>query len=201
MSEDIVKQRLIIFCSEIDADLEKVRLALSELSDQHGLAELEIEPVDGPEGLTQGGWMTLQVSRVGAAAVDLSRLGSHIEELVQSCSKALGEDVLGIFVDGNAYARACLQSPGGFPRSSEGEIFHVLRQAAGWVEADAVQLLRYFSPGVSRGGVGNQLDLSEVQVSAEEKDLDTEMDDDDRFVEAKLKQAKELMDRYRGARK
>jgi hypothetical protein len=201
MNENFVKQRLILFCSEIDADLEKVRLALAELSDQHGLAELELEPTDGPEGLTQGGWMTLQVSRVGAAPVDLSRLGSHIEELVQSCSRALSEDVLGIFVDGSTYARACLQSPGGFPRSSEGELFHVLRQAAGWVEADAVQLLRYFGPGLTRGGVGNQLDLSEVQVSADEKELDTEMDDDDRFVEAKLKQARELMERYLSARK
>jgi hypothetical protein len=201
MNEEIVKQRLIIFCSELDADLAKVRQALSELSDQHGLAELELEPIDGPEGLTQSGWMTLQVSRAGTTAVDLARLGSHIEELVQSCSRVLGEDVLGVFVDGNAYGRACLQSPGGFPRSSEGEIFHVLRQAAGWVEADAVQLLRYFSAGTSRGTVGNQLDLSEVQVSAEEKEPDTELDDDDKFVEAKLKQARELMERYLSARK
>lgn len=201
MSEDSVKQRFIMFCSEIEADLEKVRQALIELSDQHGLNELEIEPVDSPEALAQSGWMTLSVSRVGATPADLTRLGSHIEQLVQACARALGEGVLGIFVDGKAYGRACFQSPGGFPRSSEGEIFHVLRQAASWVETDAVQLLRYFSAGAGRPGIAAQVDLSEVQVSAEDKDIETEMDDDDRFVEAKLKLARELMQRYLSARK
>lgn len=196
-----MKQRLIIFCSEIDADLEKVRQVLAELCDQQGLTELDIEPVDGPEGLAQAGWMTLAVSREGVPAADLSRMGSHIEQLVQGCARALGEQVLGIYVEGKGtYARACLQSPGGFPRSSEGELLHVLRQVAGWVESDAVQLLRYFSGGAGRNAVGAQLDLSELQVSADDKDLETEMDDDDRFVEAKLKLARELMERYLSAR-
>jgi len=195
-----VKQRLIIFCSEIDADLAKLRQALAELSDQHSLPELELEPVDGPESLAQSGWMTLSVTREGAAA-DLARPGGHLEQLVQACARALSGDVLGLFVDGTTYARACLQSPGGFPRSSEGEVFHVVRQAASWLEADAVQLLRYFSAGVGRARLGTQVDLSEVQVSAEDKDLEADMDDDDRFVEAKLKDARELMQRYLSARK
>jgi hypothetical protein len=202
MTEHIEKQRLVLFCSELDADLEKVRQALADVGDQHALGELELSRVEGPETLSHGGWMSLSVTRLDEAGGDLTRVGSHLEELVQSLSRSLSEDVLGVFVDpGSAFGRACLQSPGGFPRSSEGELFHVLRQTANWVEADPVQILRYFSAELGRGGLAAPVDLSDVHMSSDEKDVEPEMDDDDRFVEVKLKQARALMERYLSARK
>jgi len=195
-----VKQRLLIFCSEVDADLSKLRQVLAEWSDQHTLPELAVEPVDGPESLAQGGWLTLSLTVMGAG-VELSKTGGQLEQLVQVSARALSGAVLGIFVGGASHARACLQSPGGFPRSSEGEVFHVVRQAAGWLEADTVQLLRYFSAGLRQARLGTHVELNEVQLSAEDKEVEATLDEDDRFVEAKLKQARELMQQYLSTRK
>lgn len=110
----------------------------------------------------------------------MASVRTRLDRLAESVSKQLGDDVLCIYLDPfHRRSRACLQSPSGFPRSSEGDSFHVLRQAAGWVEADPVQLLRFFN------GTAGAL--------PEHK---TEPDEDDRFVEKKLEEARELMRQY-----
>ena len=196
------QQRLILFCSDVDVDLEEIHRTLSAVCDQLDAGALEVDEIEGPEALTAAGWTTVAV-RPGHAGDALGAVEKSLDALARACATALGEDVLAVYLDHvNGSARACLQSPGGFPRSADGEIFQVLRQTATWVEADAVQLMRFFAPPPRPNELAAQAgDLSDVQLSAEEKDRDAEPDDEDRFVEGKLKAAREWMERYRSARK
>lgn len=189
-------QRLILFCSDVDVDLEEIHRALVEVSAELEAGALEVDEVEGPQALAAAGWTTIAVRREKDAPSD-----ANLEVLVKACCTALNEDVLGVFMDAiNGYARACLHTPGGFPRSSEGEVFHVLRQTAAWVEADPVQLMRFFAPPPPKNELQAPVaDLSDVQVS--EENVEAELDEEDRFVEAKLKTAREWMDRYQSMRK
>lgn len=197
------QQRLILFCSDVDVDLEEIHRTLGVVCDELDTAALEVDEIEGPEALASAGWTTVAV-RPSRRGDDLAALEKSLDALAKACAAALREDVLAVFLDHvNGSARACLQSPGGFPRSIEGEIFHVLRQTATWVEADAVQLMRFFVPPPRSNELQAQAgDLSDVQLSGEEeKEVDPEPDDEDRFVEGKLKSAREWMERYRSATK
>src|SRR5439155_9831766 len=97
----------------------------------------------------------------------------------------------------------------GLPRGTSGDPFHVVRQAASWIETDASQLARYFSVfDRPKNELVGPLDLTRATGSgsdAKQRELEgdppAEMDEDDRYVEAKLKHARELMEKYRAARK
>ena len=199
----MTQQRLILFCSDVNVDLDELHRTLRAACDLPGPAALEVDEIEGPESLATAGWTTVAV-RPGKSGQDLGAVGRDLDALARACTAKLREDVLAVFLDHlSGFARACLQSHGGFPRSIDGEAFHVLRQAAIWVDADPVQLMRFFAPP-SRP---NELqpgtdDLSQVQLSGEEeKELDAEPDEEDHFVESKLRSAREWMERYRAAKK
>ena len=196
------QQRLILFCSDVDVDLEEIHRTLGAVCDQLDAGALEVDEIEGPEALTAAGWTTVAV-RPSRSGQDLGVVEKNLEAMARACATALREDILAVYLDHlNGSARACLQSPGGFPRSIDGEIFHVLRQTATWVEADAVQLMRFFAPPARPNELQAQAaELSGEGLSGEEKDLDPEPDEEDRFVEGKLKSAREHMERYRSSRK
>ena len=196
------QQRLILFCSDVDVDLEEIHRALAALCDQLEVAPLEVDEIEGPEALSAAGWTTVAV-RPSRPGEDLAVVEKNLDALAKACATALREDILAVYLDHlSGSARACLQSPGGFPRSADGELFQVLRQTATWVEADAVQLMRFFAPPPRPNELQPQAgDLSDLGLSAEEKDVDPDPDDEDRFVEGKLKSAREHMERYLAARK
>ncbi|HZN91693.1 MAG TPA: hypothetical protein VFB81_03285 [Myxococcales bacterium] len=196
------QQRLILFCSDVDVDLEEIHRTLGAVCDQLDAGALEVDEIEGPEALTAAGWTTVAV-RPSRSGQDLGVVEKNLEAMARACATALREDILAVYLDHlNGSARACLQSPGGFPRSIDGEIFHVLRQTATWVEADAVQLMRFFAPPARPNELQAQAaELSGEGLSGEEKDLDPEPDEEDRFVEGKLKSAREHMERYRAGRK
>jgi len=198
----VKQQRLILFCSDVDVDLEEIHRALGAICEQLDTSALEVDEIEGPEALTAAGWTTVAV-RPGRGGDGLDVVEKNLDALARACATALREDVLAVYLDHvNGSARACLQSPGGFPRSVDGEIFHVLRQTATWVEADAVQLMRFFAPPPRPNELQAQAaELSEGGFSGEEKEVDPEPDDEDRFVEGKLKAAREWMERYQGSRK
>jgi len=198
----VKQQRLILFCSDVDVDLEEIHRTLGAVCDQLDAGALEVDEIEGPEALTAAGWTTVAV-RPSRSGQDLGVVEKNLEAMARACAAALREDILAVYLDHlNGSARACLQSPGGFPRSIDGEIFHVLRQTATWVEADAVQLMRFFAPPPRPNELQAQAaELSGEGLSGEEKDLDPEPDEEDRFVEGKLKSAREHMERYRSSRK
>jgi len=198
----VKQQRLILFCADVDVDLEEIHRALGAACEQVDASALEVDEVEGPEALTAAGWTTVAV-RPSRRGDGLGAVEKNLDALARACATALREDVLAVYLDhANGSARACLQSPGGFPRSIDGEIFHVLRQTATWVEADAVQMMRFFAPPARPNELQVQAgEISDIGLTGEEKDLEAEPDEEDRFVEGKLKSAKEWMEQYRAARK
>ncbi|HEY8209930.1 MAG TPA: hypothetical protein VIG99_20730 [Myxococcaceae bacterium] len=196
------QQRLILFCADVDVDLEEIHRSVGAACDQLDASALEVDEVEGPEALAAAGWTTVAV-RPSRRGDSLGPLEKNLDALARACATALSEDVLAVYLDhANGSARACLQSPGGFPRSIDGEIFHVLRQTATWVEADAVQLMRFFAPPPRPNELQARAgELSDIGLTGEEKDVEAEPDEEDRFVEGKLKSAKEWMEQYRATRK
>ncbi len=189
-------ERLVFFCSDIDTELDPVREALAELFEQANLAGAELKRVGVSEALSGSGWMALTVRPARAGRLPAaSALAPYLVEATRLVAKVLREEALGVFVDPDANtARAVLHGAGGFPRVSEGEPFHVIRQLASWLETDPDQLSRYFSAYAQRNELAGPVDLSDIEVPPE---VPREGDDEDRFVEAKLAHARQLMDRYR----
>ncbi|HVE83177.1 MAG TPA: hypothetical protein VND93_10040 [Myxococcales bacterium] len=202
MRAQVKQQRLILFCSDVDVDLEEIHRTLGAVCDSLDVSALEVDEIDGPEALTAAGWTAVAV-RPGRGGGDLGAVEKNLDALARACAAALREDILAVFLDHlSGSARACLQSPGGFPRSIDGEIFQVLRQTATWVEADAVQLMRFFAPPARPSELQAQAgELSELELSGDDKEMDPDPDEEDRFVESKLKTAREWMERYRAGRK
>jgi len=199
----VKQQRLILFCADVDVDLGELHRALRATCDWLEPSTLEVNVVEGPETLAAAGWTTVAV-RSGWSENGLRAVRRELDVLARACAAALHEDVLAVLVDhASGSARACLQSPGGFPRSIDGEVFHVLRKTATWVDADPVQLMRFFAPPSRPSELQPQAgDLSDIQLSGEEEShMDAEPDEDDRFVESKLRAAREWMERYRAAQK
>ncbi len=189
----VKKPRLIVFCSEIEADLERVREALAEAAEQP-LEGGSVVRTRTPDGMAEAGWM--------AVSVQLGALAAPLETVTGLFSRVLKDSVLGVMMEGQSgMARACYHSPGMFPRSTEGEGFHVIRQAASWIEADPNALVRYFNAHAQRNELGQPVDLSDVIAAPEEEPSGAELDDEDRYVEARLRRAHELMQRYLGNRK
>jgi len=194
----MLRPRLVLFCSELDLDLDKVRHALSSLGEDREVEGLELEEVEAPESLSSAGWMAVAVRPMRGRGMDVGALEGHLEALVGALADALSDDALGIYADPVAgYANACFHRQAGSPRGAEGELSQVLRQAASWVEGDDAELTRYFRPDPA-----SDADPAKAPPpAAGEKELDAEEDDDDRYVEAKLRQARHYMEQYLGSRK
>jgi hypothetical protein len=182
-------QRLLIFCSDIEPDLERVKRELLAQRDPAELATVELEEIEGPQALANAGWVTVSVVPTSGEGLE-----SHLEATVKAFGAALADPFLAIYVSSqNGYAHAHYKD-GGFPHTAEGEIFDVVRQAAGWVETDAVELTRFLSLSDSLNALRPGANaFSEVHVS---DDQDVELDADDRFVEARLQAARKWMERY-----
>lgn len=183
--------RLVLFCVELDPDAGGLREELDGLFGELGLEEASLERVAGPEGLSDAGWAALELSLPAGAPGDLRRLGERLGELTRRLSQALADRALGVYLDGEGRGRAALYGSRS-PRSSEGEAFHVVRQAAAWMEADPIALARYFSAYAAQSRLEGPVDLSAA---------DTAEESEDRFVEAKLRQAREYMEQYLARRK
>lgn len=187
--------RLILFCSGGDVDVAVVRKAVE-------LEAVELEAVTvsaprGPESVMAAGWAALEISTAGGSR---TRLGDRLEALTEAVFQALDREVLCVFSEpARGRSRACLRSKSAAPRLADGDGFQVLRQVAEWLEVEPVPLLRFFVPSEAPA-VGGDAQLGSVQLSGE-KDLEAEMDEDDRFVESKLKRARELMEQYRRAKR
>jgi hypothetical protein len=175
-------ERLVIFCAECPKDLGQTCAWVREALVPLGVRDAELKPVPGPASLAQAGWSAFGVFLPKANKQGWTFVRERLEGLADRLSKQLGDDVLCVYVDPtHRRSRACLQSPSGFPRSSEGESFHVLRETANWVEADPVQLLRFFNA---------------ANGESPESEPEAEPDEVDRFVQAKLEEARKLMAEY-----
>jgi hypothetical protein len=188
--EAVRQERLVIFCVDIDADLPRVNELLAPFFAELGLGGAELKRGRAPEGLVEAGWMAVQVKPSRAVLT----LCEHLQPLAQRISAALGEKALCVFVDSaKGTAQAFLRGGRGQPRMSEGESFHVIRQVAAWLEADPHSLSRFFSTYAARNELVGPVDLTDVAASPEVAEGE---DEEDRYVEAKLKAGREWMERY-----
>lgn len=178
-------------------DLERVRRVVRALRDHTpALGVLEIEALEDAGLLSAAGWSGLAVRPLRGKAKDTANLEAHLEALVQACSTELSEAVVGLFHDAaHGFARACFHKGEGPTRRAEGDAGRVVRQAATWIHVDARELADYFRK------------LAPIpppvpdEAGAEGVVVEAEPDEDDRYVEAKLRQARELFEQYRAAQK
>src|SRR5688500_18612501 len=93
-----VTQRLILFCSDLEVDLEEVHRSVAALGARIASGPLEVDEIEGPEAVSAKGWVTLAV-RPGGQGAELTMLETHLDEMVKGCAQALREDVLGLYLD------------------------------------------------------------------------------------------------------
>jgi hypothetical protein len=128
-------------------------------------------------------------------------LEEHLDKLTQALAQDFRDRVVGLFADkANSYARVCVGGPGKPSKMLEGEFLDVLRQAARWLEVETTVLARLLGNNPARNLLAAAVDFGEDgKGAAEQPAPPPEPDDEDRFVEAKLSEARQLMERYLSA--
>lgn len=191
--------RLVIFCSDVDTPLTPVMEALAEVFELAKVAAPRLVNILPPEAMRDAGFraLTLQGERL-TSEESARRLAQHLHAVTRTFARTLREEVLGVFSDvGNLQAQACFHPPGGFPRSSEGDAFLVLRQASGWLETDTNGFLSYFGAYDVALGANSPVPALENVTRALKDAAEPVVDEEDVFVEGRLLAARELMSRYR----
>ncbi|XXF79196.1 hypothetical protein P2318_05430 [Myxococcaceae bacterium GXIMD 01537] len=198
--------RLVLFLSDVEGNLTTLRQTLKRLGDEAGLPVPEVEWVREAESLAEAGW---HVAELLPAKASSRQHGGHpmdlMEESLDLVTQAVAHDfrerVLGLFTDrASSYARVCTSGPGRPTKAIEGEYLDVMRQTAKWLEVDSAALARLL------GGAARNLLAASVDFGNEPPRPGTEAalpppepDEDDRFVDAKLTEARVLMERYLSA--
>ena len=188
--------RLVIFCSDIESDLQPAMEALHDVFELAKVAAPRLVAVVPPPALREAGFraLTIQGERLSSEE-SAARLSQHLHAVTRTFARHLREEVLGVFADvQHLEAQACFHPPGGFPRSGDGDAFQVLRQAAGWLETDANAFLGWF--GAYDVGLAATTNLAQELVQREASEPETQ-DEEDAFVQARLRAARDLMARYR----
>lgn len=188
--------RLVIFCSDIDSDLQPAMESLHDVFEHARVAAPRLVSVVPPAPLREAGFRALSIQGERLSGEESARrLSEHLHAVTRTFARQLREEVLGVFADiPNLEAQACFHPPGGFPRSGEGDAFQVLRQAAGWLETDANGFLGWFG-AYDLAITGNVVAQDEAGVPRAV--IETARDEEDAFVESRLTAARELMQRYR----
>lgn len=196
-----MQQRLIVFCSDVDLELERVRRVVGALREQHPeLGALELEELDPPAALATSGWTLLAIRPLRGRGEKSSSLEPHLDALVQAFAGSLEEQVVAVYHDvANGFARASLQKGKGPLKRIQGDAGRVVRQAATWLACDAAELAVWFRDSLAPipPEPANPL-AGAIDAPADEP---ADPDEDDRFVEDKLRQARELMEKYRAGQK
>ena len=189
--------RLVIFCSDIETNLQPAMEALSEVFEHARVSAPRLISVVPPPVLREAGFRALSIQGERLSPEESARrLSQHLHAVTRTFARHLREEVLGVYSDVQSLeTQACFHPPGGFPRSGEGDAFQVLRQAAGWLETDANGFLGWFG-AYDVAITGNTVAQDHAGVPRAVVETDPR-DDEDAFVDSRLKAARELMARYR----
>lgn len=183
----VQQQRLILFCPELELDLEPIRVALTQLAKEDGLEGVELEQIQPPESDLDAAWTALVVRPMRGQGAPLD-LGERLDTIVKRLAEGIGDAVLGVYVHPTGdQARVAFRRPSGFPRTAHGELAQVIKQGAAWIDSTPEGLLRFVEEQAQADSI------AERQLA--------ELDEDDRFVEAKLEQARRDMEQYLSSRK
>jgi hypothetical protein len=192
--------RLVLFLSDVEGNLTAVRQSLKRVCQEAGISVPEVKWVEQAEGLTDAGWRVVEVEPLtGGRKHPAPDLAEHLDAMTQALGQDFRDRVLGLFTDRNtSYARVCASGPSRPTKALEGEYIDVLRQAAKWLDVDATALARLVG-GTQRNVLAAAVDFGN-ELSRMPPPVETtgpaEPDEDDRFVDAKLSEARALMERY-----
>ncbi|MCP3105123.1 hypothetical protein LZ198_40275 [Myxococcus sp. K15C18031901] len=199
-------RRLLLFLSDVEGNLTAVRQTLKRVCEAVALATPEVKWVEPqPEGLADASWQVAELTLPPAPGRKARKSEQpFLEEQLDAMTQALAQDfqdrALGIFVDReHSYARTCLSGPGRPSKAVEGEVLDVMRQGARWLDVETGLLARLLGGGnTARNLLAAAVDFGNEPHQAAPP---PEPDEDDRFVEAKLAQARAYMEQYLSARK
>lgn len=190
--------RLILFLSDVEGNLTALRQTLKRICEDIGQSLPEVKWSQSNSALADAGWHVAEVTVPTARKPREGHLEEHLDKLTQALAQDFRDRVVGLFADrANSYARVCVGGPGRPSKTLEGEFLDVLRQAAKWLEVETTVLARMLGNNPARNLLAAAVDFGEDgQAAAEQPPAPPEPDEEDRFVEAKLGEARQLMERY-----
>lgn len=191
--------RLILFLSDVEGNLTALRQTLRRICEEIGQPTPDVKWTQSNSTLADAGWHVAEVVMPTGRKARDGMLEEHLEKLAQALAQDFRDRVVGLYADrANSYARVCMGGPGRPAKTLEGEFLDVLRQAAKWLEVETTVLARLLGNNPARNLLAAAVDFGEDAKGAAEQapPAPPEPDEEDRFVEAKLSEARELMAQY-----
>jgi hypothetical protein len=187
----------VLFLSDVEGNLTALRQSLRRVSEELGLPTPEVKWAQAPAGLTDAGWHVAEVPLAPDRKGKDGQLEEHLDKVTQALAQDFRDRALSLYADrDNSYARVCVSGPGKPSKALEGEFIDVLRQTAKWLDVETTVLARLLGNNPARNLLAAAVDFGEAGKGAEQPAPPPEPDEEDRFVEAKLSEARQLMERY-----
>jgi len=203
--------RLVLFLADIEGNLTALRQTLSRACEDANVPVPDVRWLESATALADAGWRVaeLKLSPSGGKAVP----EDHLDALVRAVARDFRDQAVGLYTDkAGSYGRASMSEPGRPSRSLEGEYIDVVRQSARWLGVEGPVLGRLLDGGATaRNLLAAAVDFGGEDPSKaaaakgqkgpgrrhpEPPPAPPEPDEDDRFVEAKLGEARRLMEQY-----
>lgn len=168
--------RVLFFCPATRARVERIESPVRRLLARIQAPPADLAPIEEVGGLSEAGWKVFMVRSLSERSA-AHALAAYVSEATCSLAAELDAEVLGLYIDvtGDS-ARICRCGPEDGPETFAGRRQMALGRTAEWLEVPPSTLSALF-----------QVDMPD----------DYEPDAEDRYVEQKLREARELMEQYR----
>ncbi|ATB36055.1 hypothetical protein CYFUS_001469 [Cystobacter fuscus] len=206
--------RLVLFLADIEGNLTALRQTLSRACETAHVPLPDVRWVEAAAPMTDAGWRVAEVKLQPSGGKAVPE--DHLDSLVRAVARDFRDQAVGLYTDkAGSYGRASLSEPGRPSRSLEGEYIDVVRQTARWLGVEAPVLGRLLDGGATARNLlaaavdfGNDAPPQGAAAPGKPNRRGEqppapppEPDEDDRFVEAKLVEARRLMEQYLSHRK
>ncbi|MFY0584276.1 hypothetical protein ACN28S_67195 [Cystobacter fuscus] len=207
--------RLVLFLADIEGNLTALRQTLSRACETAHVPLPDVRWVEAAAPMTDAGWRVAEVKLQPSGGKAVPE--DHLDSLVRAVARDFRDQAVGLYTDkAGSYGRASLSEPGRPSRSLEGEYIDVVRQTARWLGVEAPVLGRLLDGGATARNLlaaavdfGNESPQQGAAANPGKPGRRGEQppapppepDEDDRFVEAKLVEARRLMEQYLSHRK
>lgn len=191
--------RLLLFLSDVEGNLTALRQSLRRVCEELGLPTPEVKWAQAPNGLTDAGWHVAELPLAPDRKGKDGQLEEHLDKVTQALAQDFRDRALGLYADrGNSYARVSVSGPGRPSKALEGEFIDVLRQTAKWLDVETTVLARLLGNNPARNLLAAAVDFGDEAAKGrgEQPPPLPEPDEEDRFVDAKLSEARALMAQY-----
>lgn len=179
-SVDSRDYRVLFFCPASHARVERIEAPVRRLLSRIQAPPADLVQLEEAGTLNEAGWKVFMVRSLGERSA-AHALAAYVSEVTCSLAAELDAEVLGLYIDvtGDS-ARICRCGPEDGPETFAGRRHVALGRTAEWLEVSPAALSALF-----------QVDMPD----------DYEPDAEDRYVEQKLREAREFMEQYRRGNK